>query len=125
MSNVKVNGQMNLNDRLAIEVGLSKGESFKKIAKTVGRHPSTIAHEVKENRTYIHNQYPAGKDCRQARNCSKKIFVAAKNMRAAVLVNSADRLIAGSCVKDMSRLHVTSLNTLHTYVTIVAKDVSA
>lgn len=34
--------QMTLSDRLAIEVGIEKGESFKRIAKRLGRHPSTI-----------------------------------------------------------------------------------
>ena len=42
-------GQMDLTDRLAIETGLCKGESFKEIARRIGRHPSTIAHEVLEN----------------------------------------------------------------------------
>lgn len=31
-------GQMVLTDRVAIEVGLAKGDSFKKIAKIIGRH---------------------------------------------------------------------------------------
>ena len=44
-------GQMDLTDRVAIETGLCRGESFKKIAHQIGRHPSTIAHEVLENRT--------------------------------------------------------------------------
>ena len=46
-------GQMDLTDRIAIETGLCKGESFKKIARRIGRHPSTVAHEVLENRTHI------------------------------------------------------------------------
>lgn len=62
-------GQMDLTDRVAIETGLCRGESFKKIAKRIGRHPSTVAHEVLENRTYIHNTYYAGKDCRKVRQC--------------------------------------------------------
>ena len=48
-----VSGQMDLSDRIAIETGICSKESFKKIAKRTGRHPSTIAHEVKENRTFI------------------------------------------------------------------------
>ena len=38
--------QMDLSDRIAIETGICIGESFKKIAKRLRRHPSTIAHEV-------------------------------------------------------------------------------
>ena len=50
-------GQMDLTDRLAIETGLCRGESFKKIAQTIMRHPSTVAHEVLENRTHIKATY--------------------------------------------------------------------
>ena len=64
------NGQMDLSDRLAIEVGICSGESFKKIANKIGRHPSTIAHEVKANRSFIQGQFFCGNDCRYSRNCS-------------------------------------------------------
>ena len=37
----KRSGQMDLTDRVAIETGLCRGESFKKIAHQIGRHPST------------------------------------------------------------------------------------
>ena len=65
-------GQMDLTDRIAIETGLCKGESFKKIARRIGRHPSTVAHEVLENRTHIRNTYYGGKDCRWVRKCVVK-----------------------------------------------------
>lgn len=65
-------GQMNLSDRIVIETGIGKGESFKTIAKMLNRHPSTIAHEVKENRTYIQGYYFLGKDCRYVRKCVLK-----------------------------------------------------
>lgn len=65
-------GQMTLSDRIAIETGICYGDSFKKIAKKLRRHPSTIAHEVKENRTFIKGTYYAGKDCKFARNCARK-----------------------------------------------------
>ena len=51
MSYYRRNGQMDLTDRLAIETGLCRGESFKKIAKLIQRHPSTVAYEVQTNRT--------------------------------------------------------------------------
>lgn len=68
----KAHSQLTLSDRLAIEIGIERKESFKRIAKQLGRHPSTISHEVKENRTFIQGNYPGGNDCRRARKCSKK-----------------------------------------------------
>ena len=68
----KKTGQLDLTDRLAIETGLCRGESFKRIAKTIHRHPSTVAHEVLENRTFIQGTYYFGKDCRYAHDCLKK-----------------------------------------------------
>lgn len=62
-------GQMDFSDRIAIEAGICKGDSFKKIAELLRRHPSTIAHEVKKNRTFIKGTYPGGKDCRFAKKC--------------------------------------------------------
>lgn len=70
MNYYNASGQMDLSDRIAIETGICIGESFKKIAKRLRRHPSTIAHEVKENRTLIKGNYPNGKDCRMARQCT-------------------------------------------------------
>ena len=72
MSYYKRSGQMDLTDRVAIETGLCRGESFKRIAKRIGRHPTTVAHEVLENRTYIKGTFFAGKDCRHARMCAVK-----------------------------------------------------
>lgn len=64
--------QMDLSDRIAIETGICRGESFNQIAKRLNRHPSTIAHEVKENRTFIQSTYPCGKDCKFVRQCHEK-----------------------------------------------------
>ena len=55
-------GQMDLSDRIAIEAGISKGDSFRKIGELLHRHPTTIAHEVKTNRTWIHGCYAYNKD---------------------------------------------------------------
>jgi len=60
---------MDLTDRVAIETGLCSGESFKKIARQIGRHPSAVSHEVLENRTHIQATYYAGKDCAKVRQC--------------------------------------------------------
>lgn len=65
-------GQMKMSDRLAIEVGIEQGRTFKKMAQVLRRHPSTIAHEIKTNRTLLPGAYPAGNDCRMARRCVKK-----------------------------------------------------
>ena len=72
MNYYKRSGQMDLTDRVAIETGLCRGESFKRIAKKIGRHPTTIAHEVLENRTHIKGTYFAGKDCKHVRTCAVK-----------------------------------------------------
>ena len=58
---------MDLSDRIAIETGISSKDSFKKIGKLLHRHPSTIAHEIKENRTFIPGNYFLRKDCRFVR----------------------------------------------------------
>ena len=77
MNYYNASGQMDLSDRIAIETGIRIGESFKKIAKRLRRHPSTIAHEVKENRTFIKGNSPNGKDCRMARPVSYTHLLAA------------------------------------------------
>ncbi len=65
-------GQMDLTERLAIETGLCRGESFKRIANRLDRHPSTISHEVLTNRTHIRATYYADKDCTRARQCTRR-----------------------------------------------------
>ena len=67
MAYYKKEGQMDLSDRIAIETGISNKDSFKKIGKLLRRHPSTIAHEIKENRTFIPGNYLLRKDCRFVR----------------------------------------------------------
>lgn len=63
---------LDCSDRIAIETGLYKGLPFKKIAKKLERHPSTIAHEVKTNRTFIKGRFPFGRDCLYARSCAAR-----------------------------------------------------
>ncbi len=65
-------GQLDFSERVAIETGICKGDSFKKIAKRIGRHPSTISHEVKMNRTIAKGNYFLNNDCRKARHCVTK-----------------------------------------------------
>lgn len=59
---------MNLSDRVAIEIALYSKKTFKQMAEKLGRHPSTIAREIKENRTFIQENYPLGNDCRNVRH---------------------------------------------------------
>ena len=67
--NYKGKGQLTLSDRIAIETGIYKKDTFKKIAQTLNRHPSTIAHEVLENRTRMRGEYPFNNDCKHAKQC--------------------------------------------------------
>ena len=69
MNYYNLTGQLSFSDRVAIETGICKGDSFKKIAKRIGRHPSTISHEVKMNRTVAKGNYFLNNDCRKARHC--------------------------------------------------------
>ena len=65
-------GQLTLEDRVAIEIGICRGESFKKIALKVSKHPTTIANEIKHNRTFIKGNYWADNDCKYARHCEAR-----------------------------------------------------
>lgn len=65
-------GHLDFSERVAIETGLLQGLSFREIAKELDRHPSTIAHEVKANRTFIGGIFPFGRDCTLARTCDVK-----------------------------------------------------
>lgn len=62
-------GQLVLTDRVAIEIGIAKKQTFEKIGVVIQRHPVTVSREIKENRTYIPPDYPYGNDCKYARNC--------------------------------------------------------
>ena len=65
------NSQLTLTDRVAIEVGLARKESFAKIAKQLRKHPRTIAREVKENRTHLPAEYAFGNDCKNYASCRR------------------------------------------------------
>lgn len=61
--------QMTLTDRVAIEIGLAKEDSFVKIGKAIGKHPATISREIKGNRTLVPASFPLGNDCRIYSSC--------------------------------------------------------
>lgn len=67
--NTKGKGQLTLSERIAIEVGIYRKDSFKRIAREINRHPSTIAQEVLKNRTRIQGVYPFANDCKFAKQC--------------------------------------------------------
>ena len=64
--------RLTLYDRMKIEEGLDGGLSFRAIADSIGRSPSTVSREVRENRT----RRPSGKaflsKCREAGSCSER-----------------------------------------------------
>lgn len=64
--------QMTLTNRIAIETGICHKDSFRKIALFLHRHPTTISHEVKENRTFLPGSYFLGKDCYFIRKCKEQ-----------------------------------------------------
>ncbi len=69
---IRPGGQMDISDRLAIETGICARRSFKQIAKVLHRHPTTIAHEVKENRTFVRGSFPNNRDCKTVYICGER-----------------------------------------------------
>ena len=62
--------QLTLKERIEIENGLDRGDSIREIARTLERSTSTIAREIKQNKT--RQAYKAKKgDCRQANWCMR------------------------------------------------------
>ena len=64
--------QLTLSDRVAIEAGLCTGQFLKQIAKNIGRNPSTISREIKNNRSFIRGSFFLNNDCKYARHCAQK-----------------------------------------------------
>lgn len=63
--------QLSISDRFSIENGITKGYSFKKIAKDLGRNASSITREILKNRTHIEPMHHFSNDCVHAPQCSK------------------------------------------------------
>ena len=116
MNYYNASGQIDLSDRIAIETGICIGESFKKIAKRLRRHPSTIAHEVKENRTFIKGNYPNGKDCRMARQCTVRNLCGCDEKPVIQSVDFAEEWIVPRYAIDMYQLLAISLIRLRMFV---------
>ncbi len=66
-----INKRMDQSDRVAIEIGIAKGEDFKTIGKKIKKHPSSISNEIKNNRSYARGIYPYGNDCKYVKACFK------------------------------------------------------
>lgn len=65
--------QMDVTDRIVIEMGLYANRSFKQIAKTLQRHPKTIMNEVINNRVLISGHFIInGNDCKYVRSCARR-----------------------------------------------------
>lgn len=101
-------GQMVLTDRVGIEVGIAKKDSFKKIAKKIGRHPVTVAREIKENRTKLPGGFPNGNDCKFFTYCHKRQMCGAdvdacnrdcKRCRGFDCRENCDRYESAECTK--------------------------
>ncbi|MBU5334774.1 IS30 family transposase [Anaerocolumna aminovalerica] len=81
MSNTKTYDQKHLSttQRIKIEKGLNDGLSFAAIARTIGKHPSTVAKEVKKYRHFPPKENPEKplqcarfKECQMRFLCDKK-----------------------------------------------------
>lgn len=62
--------------RIKIEKGLLDGDSFASIARTVNKHPSTVAKEVKKYRYFPVRNFPADKDlqCTYFKSCQLRFL---------------------------------------------------
>lgn len=63
---------LTFSERLTIEAGIEKGLTFRRIAKLINRHPTTVSREILENRTYVVSNYPMHNNCQHFRQCKYK-----------------------------------------------------
>lgn len=71
--------QLTLRERKEIEEGLTRGDSFREIARLVGRSPSTVSREVRENRHV--RAFKSRKSACRDRNWCKRTGVCAECLR--------------------------------------------
>lgn len=72
----KKNAHMTSSDRIVIETGIREGMSKSAIARSIGKHPSTVAKEIRKRRAIKHKFFLpmecAGyRKCRWGRHCEK------------------------------------------------------
>lgn len=71
--------QLTLKERKEIEAGLDRGDPFRGIASLIGRQPSTVSREVRENRHV--RAYKARRSACRGRNWCKRVGVCAECVR--------------------------------------------
>ena len=71
--------QLTLKERKEIEAGLTRGESFREIARTIGRSPSTVSREVRENRHV--RAFKARRQACRDRSWCKRVGICAECLR--------------------------------------------
>ncbi len=64
--------RLSFKERIRIEAGIYAKLSFSRIARELGRQPSTIIREVKQNSLFVSGARPRGIDCVYAPKCQKK-----------------------------------------------------
>ena len=64
--------RLTLSDRVSIEAGIYARKNFKEIAEFIGKHPTTVSREIRNNRTFVTGARDYGKDCRFATECRVK-----------------------------------------------------
>ena len=71
--------QLTLKERKEIEEGLTRGDSFREIARLIGRQPSTVSREVRENRHV--RAFKGRKAACRSRGWCKRVGVCAECVR--------------------------------------------
>ena len=108
-------GQMTLTDRVAIEIGLAKEDSFVKIGEAIGKHPATISREIKENRTLVPSAFPFGNDCKYYASCCRTNMCGAdsyackhgcKTCRGFSCHDNCDKYESAECMKTLDPPYV-------------------
>ena len=97
---IKGNGKhLTLDDRSTLQAGLDQKKSFRAIAKELHKDPSTLAKEVKLNRTdYGRCFYTSsfGNLCKYARLCKKRTYaITGPNVRHLCAADAGYTIAAG------------------------------
>lgn len=69
---MKRKSKLILQERSVIEISLYQGMTLEEIGLKLDRHPTTIAREIKSNRTLVSHRTYFGNDCRRANICEKR-----------------------------------------------------
>lgn len=80
--------QLTLRERKEIEEGLGRGDSFRAIARLIGRSPSTVSREVRENRHV--RAFKGRKSACRDRNWCKRVGVCAECVREGAFCAGCD-----------------------------------